>query len=59
MKHMFNIVMCQDTCEPICYKLGTMLNTIKVYCLIPVCMTVMITEGHMVAGKLEIAQSFC
>ena len=27
--HIFNIVIFQDTCEPICFKLGVMLNTTK------------------------------
>ena len=32
----FSIVMCQDTCERLCFKLGMMLNTTIVYSLIPV-----------------------
>ena len=33
MKYMLNIVMCQDTCELICFKLGMMLNTAELYSL--------------------------
>ena len=51
--------MCQDTCEPICFKLGIMLNTTKHYSLIPVLMTLMFTQGHRITGKLELVQSFC
>ena len=29
----FNIIMWQDTCEPICFKVGMMLNTAKLYSL--------------------------
>ena len=32
----FNIVMCQDTCEPICYKLGMMLDSAILFSLSPV-----------------------
>ena len=31
-----NIVMCQDTCEQICFKLCMILNTTKLYSLIAV-----------------------
>ena len=31
----FNVVMCWDTCLPICFKLGIMLDTTKFYSLIP------------------------
>ena len=56
MKYMFNIVMCQDTYEPICFKLGIKLNMTKLYSFIPVWMTLMFTQGHMVTGKLEFVQ---
>ena len=36
MKYTFNIVMCQDICEPTCFKLGMMLNTTKLYSIISV-----------------------
>ena len=29
MKYTFDIVMCQDTCNLICFKLGMMLNILK------------------------------
>ena len=31
VKYTFDIVMCKDTCEPICFKLGMMVNTSKLY----------------------------
>ena len=34
MKYAFDIVMCQDTFELLRFKLGKMLNTIKLYTLI-------------------------
>ena len=58
MKYMINIVLCWDTCE-LCFKLGMMLDMSKLYGLIPVWMSVMLTQDHRVTGKLEILQSFC
>ena len=43
--HTFNIVVCQDTYELICFKLGMMLNTTKLYRLISVWMTLVFTQG--------------
>ena len=57
MKYMFHIVMCCDTCEPICFCLVMMLNTIKLYGLIPVWLTFMFTQGHRVTRRLELVQS--
>ena len=37
------IVLCQDICELICFKLGMMLDITKLYIMIPVWMTVMFT----------------
>ena len=31
LKCTFTIVLCRDTCEPICFKLVKMLNTTKLY----------------------------
>ena len=45
--------------EPICFKHSMMLNTTKLYSLIPVWMTLMLTQGHRVTGKVELVQSFC
>ena len=59
MKYAFNIVMCQDTCEPICFKLGVMLNTAEFYSLIPVWMILVFTQGQRVAGNRDLVQSFC
>ena len=57
MKYMFNIVMHQDTCEPICFKLGMVLNTTKLYSLIPIWMTLMFTQGHRGTGKVGLVCS--
>ena len=57
--YMFNIIMCQDTCELICFKLGMMLNITKLYSFIPMWMTVMLTQGDRVLGKLELVKLFC
>ena len=46
MKYMFNIVMCQDTCKLICFKLDMMLNNVKVYSLIAVWKALMFTQGQ-------------
>ena len=54
-----NIILCLDTCEAICFKVGMMLNTTEVYSLIQLWMTVMFTQGHKVTGKLEFVQSSC
>ena len=51
--------MCQDTCEPIWFKRGMMINTNKLYSMIPVWMMLMFTQGHRDTGKLEPVQSFC
>ena len=57
-KSAFNIVLCQDTCELICCNLGLMLNTAKLYSLIPVWMTLMFALDHRVTGKFKLVQSF-
>ena len=36
MKYMFDIIICQDTCESICFKFVMMLNTTELNSLIPV-----------------------
>ena len=59
MKYTFDIVNCQDTCEPICFKLGMLRNTTKLYSLVSVWMILMLTEGHMDEGKPEIVLSLC
>ena len=59
MEYSFNIVMLQDACERICFKLGMMLNTSKLYSLSPVWMTLVFTQGHRITGKLERVQWFC
>ena len=45
MKYMCNI-MCQNNCETICFKLGMMVNTTKIYSLISLRMTLVFTEGY-------------
>ena len=59
MEYSFNIVMLRDACERICFKLGMMLNTSKLYSLSPVWMTLVFTQGHRITGKLELVQWFC
>ena len=59
MKCTFNIVMCQNTCELICFELGGMLNTTKLYSLISVWMALVFTQGHRRTGNLELVLSFC
>ena len=54
----FKIVMCQDTYEPICCKLGVMLNTTAT--LFDSSLNDFdVTQGHRVTRKLEFVQSFC
>ena len=36
MEYTFNFVLCQDTCGPICFKVGLMVNSTRLYSLIPV-----------------------
>ena len=57
---MINIVLCRDTSDLICLKLGMMLDMTNLYNLIPVGMTVMFTQGdgHRFTGKQELVQSF-
>ena len=59
MKYTFNVVICQDTCQSVFFKLGMMLNMTNVYSLIPVWMTLMFTQGHRAMLKLELVHSFC
>ena len=59
MKYMFNIVVCQGVCEPMCFKLGTMLKTAKLHSFIAVWMTLVFTQGHGVTKNLEFVESFC
>ena len=50
----FNIVMYQDSCELICFKLCMILDTTKLHSLIPIWMTLMFIQDHRVTGKLEL-----
>ena len=59
VKYTFHIILCQDTCEAICFKLDIMLNVTTLYSVIPVWMTLMFTQCHRVVGKLELVQSLC
>ena len=45
---LLDIIVCQGTFKLICLKFGVMLNTTKLYSLIPVWMTLMFTQGHRV-----------
>ena len=51
--------MCPDSCEPICFKLSTMLDMTRVKSILGVWMTVTFTQSHRVTGKLELVQLFC
>ena len=55
MKCMFNIVICQDTCKPICFELFMMRNTHKLYSL----NDLMFTQSHRGTDKLELVLSLC
>ena len=57
MNYMFSIIMCQGTCEPICFKHGMMLNTTNCS-LIPVWMTLMVTLVQRGIGKVELVLLF-
>ena len=59
MRYTFSVVLCQNTCKPICFKLGRILGTTKLYSLTPVWVTLMFIQGHRVRGKLALVQSFC
>ena len=58
IKYTINIVLCLDTCKPIYFKLGVMLDTSNLYSLIPASVTLVFTQGHGATGKLELVQSF-
>ena len=54
MKCTLNIVLCLDSCEPICFKLDMTLNSNKLSSLIWIRMTLMFTQGLRVTGKLDL-----
>ena len=56
-KYTIIIVMCQDPCEPFCFRSGMMLYTTTLCSLISVWLTLMFTQGHRVTGKLELCHS--
>ena len=51
IRNTINSVLCWDTREPNCFKLGMMLDMTNPYSLIPIWMTLMFSKGHRVAGK--------
>ena len=55
---MFSIVMRLDTFQLICFKLDMMIDSTKLYSLIPVWMTLMSTQCQRVTGKLELVGHF-
>ena len=55
----FTVCPRQDICEPICFKLGIILDMIKHYCMIQVWMTLTFMQGHKVMAEVELVQSFC
>ena len=58
IKYFFNFDLRSDIDKLICFKLGMMLDTNKVYILIPVWMTLILTHGYLVARKLEFVWLF-
>ena len=46
IKYTVNIVLCWDISEPICFKLDMMWDMTILYSLIPVWMTLKLTQGH-------------
>ena len=59
IKYTNNFILGLGTCEPICFRLGMMIDTAKLYILNPPSVTLMLTHGHGVMGKLETVQSVC
>ena len=57
MKHANNFVLCKDICDPIGFKPGLMLDMTKHYSVIPLWMTLMLTQGHRVTEKVGLMQS--
>ena len=57
IKYTIDAVLCRNTCEPICFKVGVMPDSTRLYSLILVLITLMFTQGHRVAGKLELVKS--
>ena len=55
----FNSGLCLDSYELMCFKIGVMLDMTKRYSLVPVCMTLIFSQGHKVTGRLEFVQFFC
>ena len=50
--------LCLDICGVISFKLGTVIDITKLYCFIPVVMTLIFFQNHWVMRKLELVQSF-
>ena len=59
MKYTFNIMLYQDTFEPICFKPLMVLNTTELYSSTRVRMALVNTQGHSVVGKLVLVQLIC
>ena len=55
----FNIGLHLDACVAFPFKLSVMIDTSKLYCLIPVLMILTFIQGQRVVRKLEHLQSFC
>ena len=56
--------LCRDACEPvcfkpICFKPGVTSDSIKLYSMVPVRITLTFAQGHMATRRLELVQSFC
>ena len=54
IKYTFNISLCPDTYDLICFELGVMLDTANLCCVLPVWMTLIFTQGRRFTGKLEL-----
>ena len=56
--NMFNIDICLDAFESISFKYGMMIDMTEHYILIPVQMTLTITQGYRITRNLKLVQSF-
>ena len=58
-RELFSCHFIEYTLEPICFKSRIMLDTTKLYSMVPVRITLTFTPGHMVTEKLGLVQAFC
>ena len=55
--YIFDIGLRPDAREPLCFKLGMMLDMNRLYSMIPIWITLTSSQSHRVIGKLELLQS--